>query len=487
MNILWPSIIKTSPLASLLAHTYDSIAASRIAHVPISKNVETSLQIPQSISTQYAPTPSEPQMPGLWLTTASTADDDDESGRTLSPHAALLLLEDKDTLLKQVEKDNHELASPLVFFIREVTPTKSLQTLAVRLSLRLPDLQYLARHLIYWRKARAIPPLHTKDTYITSPNADMRLLSAATSAYERRFTGLPSLPRMLHSLSARPVHYGWFIPSLDHKTVYMEMLAWLLRDGWVTQLRTFVWIKVSPSIKAKAVAQSRLEEISGTTSTKGSSALKRVSVASGASSSGQNTNSQSHSTEDEKASDAKSSRSNSVSDLLSPMIRPISVSQRDNSNRSETASVMSNRTALNVGPSPSLRPSPLSHLGQQDHIPPFSVLSPSPVDASLSTTGTSSSGPAPASTEPLPEQEYEPSLILEPGKATALESRWLALIGEGLVDADLKESWPVLTRYFDGRFAVEDIAAREGWKRSKVSSLMARLERAGVLCLVRHW
>ena len=487
MSILWPSIIKASPLASLLAHTYDSIAASRIAHVPISKTVETSLQIPQSISTQYAPTPSEPQMPGLWLTTASMADDDDESGRTLSPYAALLLLEDKDTLLKQVEKDNHELASPLAFFIREVSPTKSLQKLAVRLSLRLPDLQYLARHLIYWRRARAIPPLHTKDTYITSPNADMRQLSAAAIAYERRFTGLPSLPRMLHSLSARPVHYGWFIPSLDHKAVYMEMLAYLLRDGWVTQLRTFVWVKVSPSIKAKAAAQARHDEVSGTTSTKGSSAMKRVSVASGASSSGHNTNSQSLLTEDEKTSEAKSSRSNSVADLLSPLVRPVSERERDNSNRSETASVMSNRTALNIGPSPSLRPSPLSHIGHQDQIPPFSVSSPSPVNASLGTNEDSSSGLVRPPTEPFPEQLYEPSLILEPSRATALESRWLALIGEGFVDADLKGVWPLLTRYFDGRFAVEDIAAREGWKRSKVSSLMARLEREGVLCLVRHW
>ena len=479
INLLWSSILRASPLAKLLAHIFDAISSSRIAHVPISKNVETSLQIPHPTSTPYAPTPSEPQLPGLWLTTASMVEDDDGPGTSLSPHAALLLLEDKDTLLKQIEKDNHELAPALAFFIRELTPTKSLHKLAGRLSLRLPDLQFLARHLIYWRRARAIPPLHIRDTYILSPNADMRGLGAATAIYERRFTGLPSLPRMLQALSARPVQYGLLVPSQDHKVVYLDMLAWLLRGGWVTQLRTFAWVRVSPEIKAKVGAARRQEEIKAAKEKAGN----RLSVASGGSSSAANTQSAGN-------GGRRTSRSESIAGLLSPMMRSVSLAANAAPAKSDSASVSSSRTTIQPRRSPLTTindrpdaPSPLS-MG-----PTSSALLNATAEDSLSAVPPLSlSGPAPAP-EPKPQTaaDFEPTLVLDPYKATAEEARWLAAVGQSVGDAEVKEAWSRLVRYFDGRTAMEDVGAREGWKRSKVAGLMARLEREGVLCVVRHW
>ena len=455
--------MQASPLAKTLAHVYDAVSTSKIAHVPISKNVETSLQLPQTISTAYAPTPGEPQVPGLWLTTANMAEDDDETGTILNRHAALLLLEEKDVLLKQIEKDNRELATALAVLIREISPTKSLQKLATRLSWRLQDLQFLARHLIYWRRARAIPPLHIRDTYVMSPNADMNRLAEASQEYERSFTGLPSLPRMLHSLSARPVQFGFLIPSQDHKPVYMEMLAWLLKDGWVIQLRTFAWVKVSPEIKAKVAFQMRNEDMKSAKS----SALKRVSIVSGGSSSGPATHSL---LEEEKSSEAKTSRSNSLADLLSPMMRGAS-----EKNQSETASVSSHRTAVQIGHSP--RPSPLNNVDNLESTSPFSVGLSAISMAEESSHGLTSIDPS----------EFEQSLVLDPHRASTEESRWLAAVGEMLIDSDLRGAWPILTRYFDGRFAIEDIASREGWRRSRVSTLIARLEKEGVLCFVKHW
>jgi len=116
----------------------------------------------------------------------------------------------------------------------------------------LSDIQFLAAHLIYWRRARAIPPLHHRDTYIVSPNADMRKVKTASAQYMKLFPALPSLPKMLGMLSMGvPRTYGSLIPSKDHREAYLGILAWLCRGGWVTQLRTFGWVRVPGEIRAK--------------------------------------------------------------------------------------------------------------------------------------------------------------------------------------------------------------------------------------------
>ena len=63
----------------------------------------------------------------------------------------------------------------------------------------------------------------------------------------------------------------------------------------------------------------------------------------------------------------------------------------------------------------------------------------------------------------------------------------MAFIGGMLHDQEVRESWGVLVKHFDGKRALEEIAAREGWKRSKVQGLVQRLEGEGVLHIVRHW
>lgn len=48
-----------------------------------------------------------------------------------------------------------------------------------------------------------------------------------------------------------PRTYGSLIPSKDHREAYLGILAWLCRGGWVTQLRTFGWVRVPAEIRAK--------------------------------------------------------------------------------------------------------------------------------------------------------------------------------------------------------------------------------------------
>lgn len=68
-----------------------------------------------------------------------------------------------------------------------------------------------------------------------------------------------------------------------------------------------------------------------------------------------------------------------------------------------------------------------------------------------------------------------------------MEARWLEKIGQSFEDADVREHWSMLLRHFDGKHALEDVAAREGIKRKKVATLLAGIRENGWLVVVRHW
>ncbi|KAK4997406.1 Nitrogen permease regulator 3 [Elasticomyces elasticus] len=402
----------------------------------------------------------ERQMPGLWLTTATMIDDDDVD-TALSPHSALLLLEDKEVLLKEIEGDAKQLSAPLAFLIRENLPTKSLQKMSVILNMSLSDIQFLARHLIYWRRARAVPPLHQKDTYIVSPNADMRRLGTAAELYAQKFSALPSLPRMLQLLSGTPRPYGAFHPSKDHRPAYMEILAWLLRGGWVTQLRTFGWVKVSPEVMATVAAEMMKEAALSIASA--DDAIRAVRKAEDVS------NEERHSNGTENnSSEEWPSRSHSI---MSPQLTGLLTAPRPDS---DAGSISSDRTAVPVhsqisSPLPP-RPSPL---GAKD-------------DVEFLTSLDDTDDPLPAAEVPT-RTLYDASLILSPHKANTEESRWLAHIRASFADEELRELWPMLYKYFDGNRALEEIAPREGMKRSRVGVLINKLREADCLMVVRHW
>lgn len=132
-------------------------------------------------------------------------------------------------------------------------------------SISLSDIRVLAEHLIFWRRAIAVPPLHGRDTYILSPNCDNYKLPVATQAWAKAFPLAPNLSSFLANLSTVPRPYKSYPPSKDHRSTYMDMLGWLLRGGWVTQLRTFAWVVVWPEIiyevqhalDAKAIAAAK--------------------------------------------------------------------------------------------------------------------------------------------------------------------------------------------------------------------------------------
>lgn len=253
---LYHELLKGSSLAKAIANVYSSISNCRIAHISLTSALSLSLQIPVPSSTSVLPNLISHQLPGLWLTTATSIPLDDGahvSGSQLASHFTLLLLSDIPSILADVQSTDTALAEHLADYLDASKPTKSFLQTSQSSGIALSDIQFLASHLIYWRRARAIPPLHQRDIYIMSPNADMSKLASASAHFARLYPALPSLPKILSLLSSSPRPYSTLIPSKDHKEAYMGILAWLFRYGWVTQLRTFAWIRVPPHI-LKSVA-----------------------------------------------------------------------------------------------------------------------------------------------------------------------------------------------------------------------------------------
>ncbi|KAI4267887.1 MAG: hypothetical protein L6R38_008047 [Xanthoria sp. 2 TBL-2021] len=248
---LYHRYLSQSTLARAISVIYNNISVSRIAHVNLTHQSSPSFQIPIPTSISVLPGPLAPQMPGMWLTTATSFPADDDMNMTssqLASHFTLLLLSDISTILSDINDTTSPLSAPLTDYLRVSKPTKSFVQISQSSGIPLPDIQFMASHLVYWRKARAIPPLHQRDAYIVSPNADMSKLVSASSKFAKSYPALPSLPKILNLLST-PRAYSTLIPSKDHKEAFMDILAWLLRDGWVTQLRTFVWVRVPSHIK----------------------------------------------------------------------------------------------------------------------------------------------------------------------------------------------------------------------------------------------
>lgn len=211
----WLELVKSSELARALNETFDRIVQGEAAVV---------------------------QLDGIELSLCMRDTKNQETRATrLDPLSAILLLDSKEDLLREL---SHPDASPLATFIREYTPTKNLQKNAAYIGMPIDDILYLASHLITWRKAKVISPLHQRNTYVVARTAPINDIQKHISEYHRQFPTLPTLLNMLKVLSGKPIRYGLLIPSRDHRNAYMEILSYLVRHHFVVQLRTFGWLRL---------------------------------------------------------------------------------------------------------------------------------------------------------------------------------------------------------------------------------------------------
>jgi nitrogen permease regulator 3-like protein len=477
LSVLDADIRRDSSLARSFADVYKYITSSEIASVSFSSDDSISIQIPPITSISVLPSATETPLPGVWLTTADsvTSPADDPSVTIENPsvgpsqlakHFALLLLDSEASILKSLEPSAIDLATAMAHYVQSSTPTKSFAQISAISRIPLAEIQVLASHLVYWRRAQAIPPLHQRDTYIVSPNADLRKLSSAAAAYSSAFPALPSLPRMLSLLSGPPRNYGSVIPSKDHKEAYFAILAWLLRGGWVTQLRTFAWIRVSGDVKRAVAEQMALEDV------------ERQKEASATTSVSSHTDSTSPSTDSPPVSRA-TTETNDYNALRRPSTNAASPHYtRSNFPHSHSHQPSSSQFTASLLLSPH-RATPLESRWLDylaSSFPPAPTLSPdhtgtgpSPQTQAQtqhpdrSSTPTHTHSPAPGPTPHAPDDHGQPP------KDTIAYSPHLPL------QEDLATLWPIFTKYLNGHDALEKIAVREGMKRKSVWSGLARL------------
>ncbi|KAM3419082.1 Nitrogen permease regulator 3 [Cercospora zeina] len=229
LSDLWTRIVETSELAWTLKDVFDRISRGEVAGIRLN-GMEMSLHV------------SDPDSGG-------------KETAKLGPLSAILLLDSKENLLVDL---SHPDASPLAAFIREHTPTKNLQKHAAYVGVPVEDVLYMASHLLKWRKARIISPLHQRNTYVVAPDAPLEDLQQHINAYHKLFPTLPTLPNMLKVLSGKPIKYGLLIPSRDHRTAYMNILSYLVRHGLVVQLKTFGWLKLPKNLVDQTQAKGEI-------------------------------------------------------------------------------------------------------------------------------------------------------------------------------------------------------------------------------------
>ena len=284
MSALWKELLQTSSLAASVHDIYEAVSQNKIAtlHLDTAAGVLTpSVQIPAPFFVSDLPAEHEQSQRGVWLTTANAflSQDSLEEPGFLDRNFALLLMDDEKKIISELQGDRDPATMSMIEFVRLAKPTMScvysprtsIEDKADALGrfyqvgqstvLTLGQVRKYAQHFIFWRRAIAIPPLHARDIYVVSPNCALTRLPEASQEWQRAFPVAPPLPNFLAELSMCPKPYKAFCPSKAHRPLYLRMLAWLLRGGWVTQLCTFGYVVVWPEILYEVDYEIEAEEL----------------------------------------------------------------------------------------------------------------------------------------------------------------------------------------------------------------------------------
>lgn len=438
MSWLWNEIMMRSTLAAAIRDIYNAVAANKIAtvHFRTTPPLDLSFQIPIPAFLTRLLGFTELGMLGMLVTSANPMinEEGEEDPTYLNKHFALLLLDDEAKVMAEIQADNTDLSAPLIECIRLCKPTLSFHQVAQANSIDCNSLITLAQHLIYWRRAIAIPPLHGREIYIVSPNCDNRKLPVACIAWKKAFPLAPSLPSFLAALSSSPRPYKTFAPSKDHRPTYIDMLAWLYRGGWVTQLRMFAWILVWPEIVYEVQYQLKAEILSKAKNGRSSETTSKSGNASSCNESA-----------DESGNDKKADSDPNV---------PMSAVQIAENARLGRLSQKATQDAIDDAEAFAKMPKPVA------------TEDPSTNDAEHLRT-------------------ISPYIIKDPHKTSNEESLYIKAIGARFTDVKIREFWPRFTKYFNGVEALEGIALKENMKRKETMNILLEFQEFLLVC--KHW
>lgn len=264
----WNYIVEKSSLARVIKQTYMAMKNSEIVNVEINGKFN-SFQIPITTEFSAIPPAHTRLLPGSTLSSISPFNGmmmDPVSNPGFHPpkdeltvYFALLLLDDPESIVQDIKAKKDSL---IANFIRMIKPSESLIKLSALSGLTLNDVKLFASHLVYWRRAKAILPLTPRNIYVVSPIAPMDDVYSDSVKFRQAFPNLPPLTDILSLISTnsdRPHPINSIIPSRDHRDLYMRAISWLAKRGYLTQLYTFLWVKITKQIKIKVDEEVEIE------------------------------------------------------------------------------------------------------------------------------------------------------------------------------------------------------------------------------------
>ncbi|POR36515.1 Nitrogen permease regulator 3 [Tolypocladium paradoxum] len=445
MSALWKELLQTSSLAASVHDIYEAVSQNKIAtlHLDTAAGVLTpSVQIPAPFFVSDVPAEHEQGQRGLWLTTANAflSQDSLEEPGFLDRDFALLLMDDEKKIISELQGDRDPATLSMIEFVRLAKPTMSFYQVGQSNVLTLGQVRKYAQHFIFWRRAIAIPPLHARDTYIVSPNCALTRLPDASHEWQRAFPVAPPLPNFLAELSMCPKPYKTFCPSKAHRPLYLRMLAWLMRGGWVTQLCSFAYVVVWPEILYEVDYEIEAEELAA--------AAEEARA-------------------QERDADAASPPAD---DANKP---PAEAEAPDHHHPEDTGAAA--------------RPT-VEHAAEMARLERIAIKA-SREAADKATAHARKAVPVatahPSMNAALHLAALTPHVVLDAKKATGKESRYLSAIARRLRDDKARSAWQLMCKYFDGRCALERIALQEDIKRKEVWNLLTAMSEY-LLC-TRHW
>lgn len=399
---------------------------------------------------------------------------------------ALLLLDEPNNIISSLETFSYQddigtiILKHLVRNIQPNIPLRSYRYLITDLldnpsslddlttetnSLESSILRSCALHLMYWRHARIVIPLSSKYTYIVSPLAPIQgytiddckstsqndgnvkkmedrennkngsdrvpLIYQNSMLFRSKFPSLPSLPIFLSLLSTdKPQAYSNIIPSREHKPVYLNALAWLIQYGYVTQLLTFINIRVDKHIKM-AVDEDLEKEGFRKTNTAGRPSMDYKKT------------DKKLDDEDGQSRDANASETCSgKNEGMQSNDNNKDMDEKDNENDSRVDDRDDNEIAI-------ADEEEILHFEYDD-----------------------------------PEMQHDYTIILEPERATAIEKRWLyrCIYGQ---PSDIQILFNKLLKYFNGKVPMELVIIKEEISRHDLKKLLNALDK--YLIEIHHW
>ncbi|GMM29807.1 Npr3 protein [Martiniozyma asiatica (nom. inval.)] len=266
INAQWDQIIEKTSLGKLMYQIFNSVSKSEILNVEINGRAR-SFQIPIRSEFKSLP-PRHLDLPeGSTLFSISPfsepsleSQSNSETENITIAQFALILLDNTDNIIRDIRVENNSIFAS---FIRMIKPSESLSRLSILSGLDIQEVTLFANHLVYWRRAKVILPLSSRNIYVISPLAPIKNICKDTSIFNKDFPALPSITTFLSMISsisnAKPKPISVIIPSKDHREVYLDALSWLLKRGYIIQLCTFIYLKISKDIKIQVEEEIEME------------------------------------------------------------------------------------------------------------------------------------------------------------------------------------------------------------------------------------